>query len=842
MTLSTKTLSTGRNPNYPACVAQDRLSNAIYVDGMSRGLVWDGMATAMVPLGIDPPTAAPTLTDSSGGTTYTYYTGYRFVDTSGNTWVYSALSPLASTASGATTGVTYTSNNLQTGMSRVDRVEFFRSTAGQQITLYQTYLTGFTASISATANLNGYAQFSATGHGYQVGDWMTTNVTGYTGEQYVILVIDDDTFVTSAGYVSTGSGTATQRVYSVGHNGSWTSIASDGGGSPKCRFTLAAGHNLGVGARILVAVSSVGGYNTTHQITAVTKTTFDTDVAYSADESSGGTWQLVGEAEALADTVFTDTSFSQSHKLPILNPDGSPNARRQGVPPNWMSVVQLFQDRAVYSVVMEYTVGTITTNGTRTVTGSGTSWTSDMVGRYLAAEDESRTYKITAVASATSLSLELAAATSASQNYSIIPHPTENAKLYWSYPDESESVYATDNTIVQDNTADPDSNTAIAPYGAACYVYQVKHLYRVTWAKQPQVQANSTLVASRGCINQRCWKQYEGSLYALDNFGAWQYDIGGGWGPLSPPIQDLFREGDLDWTKSRWWWCEVNPEEEVIRWFVNFSDANYTKPNRAICYHLRTKDWWTESYVHELSGGCLALISGRYRCVRGGQNEQLYLAAEGTTDGVTSAASHTATGGTTTTATGSSLGSSINCSIAFVTGSNRGLVRRITANNGSTITFTPALSTAVASGDKFIIGGIAWNLKTGLMPFPDSMDVEKAEEAITRGLRVTYQPTTNEAYINVRVFRDHATSASSNQIAVAPGTGVETSPSSADHTINIKRSRTALGDDPGTKLLRIEEGRLDPYTDHNRWIAWELRGIQGADQIEVLEAEAHGVG
>lgn len=846
MTVSTKTLASSVTDEYPITCAQSRNLDLIITHGVSRGKLWDGLASAAVDLGVDPPEGTHTLADSGGSSpALTYYAGWRWVDTSGNQIGYSNLSTLASTT--ADTGATFTHTNIPAApQTRIDGVEFFRSTGGQQITVYKLYAVGIAATLhgaTVSANNNGFVKYTTTAaHGLRVGDIVIVashGVAQYNVEQTVTLVDSTTTFTTNVGFVTTGTGgTATQRVYTLGSSGTITSSASTGGGSPKVVFTVPAGHKLGVGARFLVASHSVAGYNTTHEVTAVTATTVTTDVNYSAD-GTGGTWALNG----LDGDDATDAELITQPALPILNPDGSLNARRFVPPPKHMAVVQFFQDRAVYGVVMEYAVGTVTTNGTTTLTGSGTEWNADMVGRYIALEDETQLHKITAYSSATSLTIERAASSSAgSQTYAIIPHPSEFAKILFSEQDEPESVPATNNIIIQDNTADPDKNTALAPYGAALYVYQTKHLYKVTFARQPQIQANVTLVASRGCVNQRCYQQYEGSLYALDRAGVWQYDIGSGWAPLSPPLQDIFRDGDLDWSKSRWWWSVVNPEEETIRWFVNYSDANYTKPNRALVYHLRHKAWWTESYVHELSGGCNVLISGRMRTLYGGQNEQIYLSAQGTADGVTTATAHTATGGTTTTATGSGLGSSINCSIAFTSGSNKGLARRITANTGSAITFTPALSTAVASGDTFVIGGIPWNLKSGLLPFPDNTDVEKAEGAVMRALRVAYNPTTNACTVNVRVWRDHDTAAASNIVYTNPGTGLTTAAASADFALDFKRTKSGLGNAPGYHLVPIEEGRLDWQTPHNRHIAWELRGVAGLDLVEIYELEAYGVG
>lgn len=844
MTVATKTIASGRNTEYPCHYAQDRRLNLIITDGTTRGALWDGMAASVVELGIDPVLAPPTLATSSSGS-YSYYCAYRWTDSSGNFTTYSDLSPLTTITGSATTGITYTWTNIQQSLqTRVDGIEFFRSTAGQSTVVYQLYGTGFTASISATANNGGYAQWSATAHGYKVGDWVTTGITGYTGEYIVTAVEDADTFTTTAPYIGTGSGTATQRVYTFGHNGTITSSASDGGGTPKVVFTMPTNHRLGVGAKFLVAGHVDGGaaplYITTHTVTAVTKTTVTTDQGYTA-VGTGGTWTLNGlGSDSSADTIFTAATFAADHKLPILTADGQLNARRHTPPPEHMSVCVPFQDRGWYMSAMEYSLGTVTTATTdQTVTASTAAFVADFVGRYFSIDSESSLAKITKYTSTTVMSMERnGAVSSGSHVYSVQPATTEFLKIYWSEVDLFESVPAVNSVIIQLATGKHDRIVGGSPLGGNLYVLMKHHVYKLTFAAQGTIKVNPTLVATRGCINHRCHEQYEGSLYLLDQFGVWMLGSGGGFDPLSPPIQDMFREGDLDWSKSRWWHCRVDPEQEVIRWFVNFSDANYTKPNRAICYHLRSKDWWTETFVHEIAGACVVEMSGRMRTLYGGMNEQIFLTNQGTSDGTTSPATYTATGGTTTTATGSSLGSTINASIAFITGANKGLARRITTNNGSTIAFLPALPTAVANLDVFTIGGIPWSVKTGLLEYPE------VDQAIDRALRITHTPTTNAAWLDARVYRDHNTAVSTNAIAQKPGNGITTTPSSADAVADMKATRvasTAGARDSGFKLFSIGQGRLDPQTQNDRWIAWELRGIQWGDLIEILEMEVHGV-
>jgi len=66
--------------------------------------------------------------------------------------------------------------------------------------------------------------------------------------------------------------------------------------------------------------------------------------------------------------------------------------------------------------IADYTTGTLSTAGTTTITGSGTSWNASMIGKYLqvtptataATNGDGWWYKITAVASTTSLTIDKA--------------------------------------------------------------------------------------------------------------------------------------------------------------------------------------------------------------------------------------------------------------------------------------------------------------------------------------------------------------------------------------------------------------------------------------------------
>ena len=87
----------------------------------------------------------------------------------------------------------------------------------------------------------------------------------------------------------------------------------------------------------------------------------------------------------------------------------------------------LHRDSALYST------GTVsTTDGSATITGSGTIWDNSLIGHYIQIGNYGRTYKITAVASATSLTIEknFGNGTLSTQNYKIDPPGLHLLRFY----------------------------------------------------------------------------------------------------------------------------------------------------------------------------------------------------------------------------------------------------------------------------------------------------------------------------------------------------------------------------------------------------------------------------
>lgn len=256
--------------------------------------------------------------------------------------------------------------------------------------------------------------------------------------------------------------------------------------------------------------------------------------------------------------------------MPIVLPNGQPNARRFRPPPQNKSTVVMFQDRAWYAV--------------------------DAAGRtYSGASDA---------------------------------NAAEPNKLYFSEIDEPESVPDSNELILQDNVNGSDRITALMPFGGAMVVFQERHCYRLSYASQPVIDAGISLIAQRGCLNQRCFDTQDGVAYVADSSGVYVLD-GSNAVPLSDAIDTFWTDGIIHFASSDNFFVRCDPMTRVVRFHFSVAAG---LPDRALCYHPITKAWWVEVYAQPLAASAVARTGGRHRVVAGLGNGTLSLADDGGED------------------------------------------------------------------------------------------------------------------------------------------------------------------------------------------------------------------
>ena len=274
-------------------------------------------------------------------------------------------------------------------------------------------------------------------------------------------------------------------------------------------------------------------------------------------------------ADTLTDAQLADPARTGFRALPLTLPNGQVNARRFTPPPQNKRVVTMFQDRAWYAV---------------DVPGKKYDGTSD--------------------------------ANAAEQN-----------ALYFSELNEPESVPQTNELIIQENVKGQDRITALMPFGGGMVVFQERYCYRLTYVSQPIIDANISLIAQRGCLNQRCWDTFDGVAYAVDSAGMYMLD-GSNAVPLSDPVEQ-FWSNQIHFPSSKWFFVRVDPASRIVRFFFAVS-AGF--PDRALCFHPLSKAWWLETYAQTFaSAECLA-SGGRQTLISGGGGGELVKFDSGSQD------------------------------------------------------------------------------------------------------------------------------------------------------------------------------------------------------------------
>lgn len=207
---------------------------------------------------------------------------------------------------------------------------------------------------------------------------------------------------------------------------------------------------------------------------------------------------------------------------------------------------------------------------------------------------------------------------------------TRPNSLLFSEVDEPESVADVNEVVVQNNTGSQDKVVALIPYGAMLLVAQERHMYRLTYVAQPVIDAAITLAGYRGLLNKRCWTTFEGGLYCVDSFGMYGFD-GSTMEPLSVAVDDYWRDGVIDFSKSANFFVQADSPSRVIR-FHYCKSTDGTTPPRALCYSLATKTWWEETYPQGIGASAVVRLNGKQSLVCGTSDGKLLKANSGLVD------------------------------------------------------------------------------------------------------------------------------------------------------------------------------------------------------------------
>jgi hypothetical protein len=434
--------------------------------------------------------------------------------------------------------------------------------------------------------------------------------------------------------------------------------------------------------------------------------------------------------------------------------------------------------------------------------------------------------------------------------------------LYFSEVDEPESVPDVNQFVLQQNSQDSDAITALVPFGSMLLIMQSRHLYSLTFAKQPLRDADVSPMASRGCMGQRCWDTYEGACYIMDRSGLYSFSASGGVKDLSAPIGDIFRTR-IDFANTKWNFVLADPDTKVVRAFVSFvGDNSDGYPTRALCFSTATNTWWIERYPQRISGGKRARIAnGDYKCVYSAESG-LCMLDTGSVDlargavatveltnrgaGYKTPPSVTAAGGA-----GAEFQAVVDgegrISAIWIINPGRGYTSgplvigppndpdaTDPANAAAVCTATPLNSdTPICTTYRYKSGAAA--LRT------DASD-QQGGSGMSRDINLTYRPQPTDCDLAMRMYYNNSPYPRRNVATYAVGVGFASRSMDGAEWLNMGELTQRTGSDPGVAKAAILGRTIDAMASGDRHVAVELLGARRADTpVTFYELDMYGV-
>ena len=332
--------------------------------------------------------------------------------------------------------------------------------------------------------------------------------------------------------------------------------------------------------------------------------------------------------------------------------------------------------------------------------------------------------------------------------------------LMFSEIDEPESVPEENELILQENAQDADVIVALVPLGSELLLVQRAHLYKLNYVAQPVIDASIVLAGYRGVLNHRCWSIMGGVAFLADSHGLYAFD-GNSEEPVSVPVDNYWRDRIIDFSKSDNFHVRADMSTKVVRfYYCRVADA---LPVRALCYCVATKAWWEETYPVAVTATCPVLMAGSRVVLEGTESGALQ-----TREGLTDAGA-----------------------------------------------------------------AIAYQFRTRALPL--------LTEQGSRSIGLVYHPTSTDATLLLGLHYNNSPSPRPAAIRSDVGSGFVTTAGSTSAALNLKNSRSALGDSNGTAIAYYS-GRNDPRSSGgDRHMAVAIAGTQSQDAVTLYSISVEGV-
>jgi hypothetical protein len=91
---------------------------------------------------------------------------------------------------------------------------------------------------------------------------------------------------------------------------------------------------------------------------------------------------------------------------------------------------------------------------------------------------------------------------------------------------------------------------------------------------------------------------------------------------VSIPVDNYWRDGIIDFSKSKYFYVKVTPQERVVR-FYYCRAADGAFPTRALCFCIATRAWWEEVYAEPHASAVPAVLPTGAAILSGGNGRFL---------------------------------------------------------------------------------------------------------------------------------------------------------------------------------------------------------------------------
>lgn len=771
----------------PASFFRSRFNDMYAVDGMGRGLRWNGEAGQFQTIGISKPATGPKLQSSPGGAGQ-YVSS---IDVLKGGAGYTTVPTVTLTGGGAKKQATATAS-ISNG--RVTQIEVTDSGEG--------YASSPTVTISGGCAGGAQLRVSVLG---SVGDLViTSGGSGYTGTP--TLAFSSAQGLTKAnGYVSVSGGAIVDAVLLSGGTGATTTgvtVAVVGGGgtgasiTPRMVYRAATVTvvNGGTGFQAAPVITFLPDKSDSRFIPASATASAANGAVSSVTVLSGGEYELpptaiVQDNNAVATASMTPAMYG-TYKCAIRYLDDTPETLRGPIPSSISELVEIDVGASAGTITWGFAHAGLEDRVKAMELWRSTSGQSVVLFRVATIQRTDPAFFGSYLDTLTDEKLRDTERDGYGLMPVTLPSGQVNARrfevppgnygvavmfqdrawygvdttgqkpnsLVFSEVDEPESVPESNEIVLQESIGDSDALVALIPLATMLLAAQRRHIYKIQYVAQPVIDASIMLASYRGILNDRCWDVMGGVAFIADSFGVYAFD-GSTEEPISAPIDDMWRNRVIDFTKASQFHVKCDTSTKTVRFY--FCRATDAAPVRALCFCMATKAWWEEQYPYAVTASANMEVGNRQDVVYG-------------------------------------------------TGSG-GFVRASGYADGS--------------------AAVPYRMRTGCLMLAN---VDKG----SRSISVLYTPTVTDSEMRVGLHYNGSPSPRPNAITTDRGDGFTTASGSTAAVLNMKKGRSKLGDASGFARAYYSGQVDDRSAGSDRHIAISVAGQQTTQDNAVV---LHGV-